>query len=229
MKIVRKEDYESLMKMAKEAEWYETPQWSSDRILDVELCTPLVVDPCAGRGVLGHSARNAGYRTLEYDINGWPDPIEGSQVDIGVDFTKRLGHEIIKEDIEDTGLNQFTVFMNPPFSLTTDFIQTAFGLGARKVIMFQRLAFLESGTRRKFFEKYPPARIWLCGDRAVSWRGDIPAEDMLVEYFDDDGQLKTETVKGRKGRSTPTPHAWFVWEKSHRGLEAIHHLYKDDV
>jgi len=224
VKIVRKEEHDALMKRAKEAEWYETPDWAAERILDVELCTPLIIDPCAGRGVLGRAARSKGYRVREFDLNVWPDTPKDAFILAPMDF---LGGKMRKE-IEETVDTEFTVFMNPPFSKTVEFIETSFAIGARKVIMFQRLAFLESATRRDFFDRLPPARIWLCGDRAVSWRGDIPDEDVTAQWEDENGVEKEDVIKGRKGRSTPTPHAWFVWEKSHRGLMATHHLYKEE-
>ncbi|MBV6635508.1 MAG: hypothetical protein KI788_06360 [Mameliella sp.] len=209
------EKHAELTARAKEAEWYESPDWAAERILDVELMTPAVVDPCAGRGVLGAAARGHGYRVHEFDLNDWPGRPESVQPD--VDF---LGLSARREVLGPIEGGEFTVFMNPPFSLTIEFIRRSLDFGARKIVMFQRLAFLESATRRGFFNKLPPARVWICGDRAVSWRGDIPEEDIR----DADGQV---ICKGRAGRSTPTPHAWFIWERGHRGNMSMHHLYKE--
>lgn len=199
----------------KEAEFFETPEWAADRILDVELLSPKVIDPCAGRGVLGGALHRAGYNdVLELDLNQWPG--QPCTVKPGINWlTDTQLHEDIVSDWKDA-----TVFMNPPFSLTCEFVEKSFDLGARKVVMFQRLSFLESAVRRNFFVKRPPARIWLCGDRAICWRGDVPAEDCL----DEDGKI----IKGKKGRSSPTAHAWFVWERDHRGVMSMHHLYKED-
>jgi len=198
----------------KKAEFFETPTWVADRILDVEVMTSKVIDPCAGRGILGGAAHRAGYnQILEADLNKWPG--QNHTIRPNINWLKNEGFaEEVRAKWSDA-----TVFMNPPFSLTCDFIDRSFELGARKIIMFQRLSFLESTTRREFFQRRPPARIWLCGDRATCFRGDMPEEDM----WDEEGNL----VKGKKGRSSPTAHAWFVWERDHRGTMSFHHLYKE--
>lgn len=194
----------------KDAEFFETPDWVVERILDVELMTPVIVDPCAGRGVLGRAARARGYRTVETDLNDWPG--QPDSVLRPMDFLKLSRAGLV-------GNGEFSVLMNPPFSLAVEFVQHSLELGARKVVMFQRLAFLESSRRREFFEELPPARIWLCGDRATCWRGDIPEEDVV----DAAGEV---LFKGKKGRSAPTPHAFYVWEAGHVGSMNLHHLYR---
>jgi|TARA_Y100000310_G_scaffold340907_1_gene438263 hypothetical protein len=100
-----------------------------------------------------------------------------------------------------------TVFMNPPFSLATEFVLRALNRQARKVVCFQRFAWWESQKRREFWAKHPPNRVYICGDRAHCWRIDIPPEE-------------------RKS-STPTAHAWFVWERGHPPGTQLGHIYKD--
>ena len=202
----------------KEAEFFETPEWAARRILDFELLTDRVFDPCAGRGVLGKALQDANYLVHEADLNAWPGAHNGilSGHDFLADWeeiAENWGHLIDDPD-------GFSVVMNPPFSKAVEFVTRALEMGARKVMMFQRLAFLESHARSEFFKELPPARIWLCGDRATCWRGDMPDEDIL----DADGEV---LMKGKKGRSSPTPHAWFVWERGHNGIMAQHHLYKE--
>jgi predicted RNA methylase len=202
---------------AKGAEFYETPTWAVERILDQELMTLCVVDPCAGRGVLGAAARKKGHIVHEYDLNAWPDPLPDHRIQAPFDYLAPLG-DVGRTVRGALGGGEFTVLMNPPFSLTIDFIDRSFRLGARKIVMFQRLAFLESAARRGFFERMMPARVWVCGDRATCWRGDIPEETVIENG---------EEIAGRKGRSASTPHAWFIWERGHRGAGTLQHLYKD--
>lgn len=198
----------------KDAEFFETPVWVAEAILDVEIMTTNVIDPCAGRGVLGTAAYKKGYdKVLELDLNKWPG--QPASVIPNINWLK---NQMMMDNILENW-KEPTVFMNPPFSKACEFVNRSFEMGARKILMFQRLSFLESATRRGFFEDQPPARIWLCGDRAACFRGDMPEEDMIGE----DGKL----IKGKKGRSSPTAHAWFVWERGHRGTMNIHHLYKE--
>jgi len=203
---------------AKQAEFYETPGWAVERILDMELMPRKVIDPCAGRGVLGKAARSRGYEVHEYDLNAWPGQDAGSAIIAGVDYLDPIPR--LLGVMQDAGKGEFAILMNPPFGKTVEFVERSMRLGARKIVMFQRLAFLESAGRRGFFERSMPSRVWICGDRATCWRGDIPPEDVL----DENGDI---VAKGRKGRSAPTPHAWFVWERGHRGAGALHHLYKE--
>lgn len=214
------EENKKLAALAKKAEWYETPVWAAERVLDVELLTPLVVDPCAGRGVLGNALIAKGYdpqNIIETDLNEWPG--QESRVIAPIDFLGAGYHQRILPMIAGER-RDFSVMMNPPFSHATEFVERSLAMGARKILMFQRFSFLESSARRDFWDKYPPARIWLCGDRANCWRGDVPDEDIL----DEGGEIIT---KGKKGRSTPTAHAWFVWERDQPGSMTVCRLYKE--
>lgn len=205
----------------KQFEFYETPKWAAERILDVELLTDSVLDPCAGRGVLGDALIAKGYdrkMIAEIDLNAWPD--QAPRVATPIDFLDEQIRDELHPLCHDWAGKDFSVIMNPPFSKACEFVSQALELGARKVLMFQRFSFLESTARRGFFDELPPARIWLCGERAHCWRGDMPEEDIL----DENGEL---IVKGKKGRSSPTAHAWFVWERGHTGASQVQRLYKE--
>lgn len=203
----------------KEAEFYETPSWAAERILDFEIMPQRVIDPCAGRAVLGNALIAKGYyprNIAEIDLNRWPG--QPDRVAAPINFLDPNIRDELQPLCAGWAGKDFGVMMNPPFSLTCEFVHQCFELGARKILMFQRFNFLESGVRAEFFRDLPPARIWLCGDRATSWRGDMPEEDII----DEDGTI----TKGRKGRSSPTAHCWMTWERGHRGNMAIHHIYK---
>ena len=140
---------------------------------------------------------------------------------------RKAGYSVFANDLVDWGFprdgalnflcasnNNFpirgnTVFKNPPFSYACDFVDKAKELGARKIICFQRYAWYESDERRRWWEADEPARIWLCGDRAVCWRFDIPPED--------------------RKNGAPTPHAFFVWERGHKGPPITRKIWKDMV
>ena len=124
-----------------EAEMHETPDWAADSILDVEILTPVVIDPCCGRGVLSLAAQRRGYQVDAFDLHDW------GFGRTGIDF---LGWS-------EPPAGDFTIFMNPPFSLAVDFVRHAQALGARKIVCFQRFA-----------------RVHACRSRATCWRLDIP-------------------------------------------------------
>ena len=184
-----------IKELATKLEAYETEQWPIDAILDVELMTKKVIDPCCGFGVLGQAAEQKGYWVKFIDIHPWLD-------ETNIIIKDFLTH------FED--LNETTVFMNPPFSLACEFVDHARMMGARKIICFQRYAWREGALdgqskRGTWWEKNPPARIWLCGDRAQCLRFDL---------------------RGQNIPKPPTAHAWFVWERGHRGAEITRGLYK---
>ena len=182
--------------LAKAAEAYETPRWAVEAILQVELLTHTVVDPCAGRGVMGVVAAELGYEVMERDKYDWraPGVLQGDFLEWG-----RAGDE--------KAISGNTVLMNPPFSLAQQFVERCFELGARKIVCFQRFAWWESAGRRDFWEKHPPNRVYICGNRASCWRFDIPED--------------------QRKSGTTTAHAWFVWERGHPPGTVLGHIYKE--
>ena len=185
----------TLTEKAKAAEFYETPPWAVEAVLRVELLTRRVWDPCCGRGVLSKAAEAAGYSVTATDLHAWG---------YGV-----AGYNFLESDLP-VGFGpwrDFSILMNPPFSLAVNFVNRALELGARKIVCFQRLSWWESQARRNFWRSRPPARVYVCGDRATCWRGDIPEAE-------------------RAGRSVPTAHAWFVWERGQPPGTTLGHIWR---
>lgn len=104
--------------------------------------------------------------------------------------------------------------MNPPFKLATQFVDRALEMGARKIVCFQKFAWWEGSRDRgkkrgQWWAANPPNRIYVCGERATCWRIDFsPAE------------------RAARKTSTPTAHAWFVWERGHPQGTVTGHVYK---
>lgn len=172
--------------LCRELEHWETPHWAAREILKHEILTRRVLDPNCGSGILADAARAAGYDVLANDIFDWG----------------YRGDQFLLDFLSDEALHHLggivrgnTVFMNPPFKFATEFVEQAMKMGARKIIVYQRWAWLESETRRDFFANHPPTRSYLCGHRATSWRHDIP--------------------KHKRRSGTPTAHGFFVWENGH--------------
>lgn len=188
-----------LVELCKKLEAFETPRWAIESILDVELTTGRIVDPCSGLGAIGNVCRERGWRIEAMDVENWeehfPDRLPLVPSKIGSFFDYR------------SDLCNATVIMNPPFSMACEFVDYARQWNARKIICFQRQAWRESTGRRKWWENNPPARVWVCGARAPCWRFDL---------------LGTE--KAEKS-SSPTSYAWYVWERGHKGAEVTSAIY----
>jgi predicted RNA methylase len=191
---------ESLTDLCKRLEHFETPEWAARAILNREILTHYVMDPCFGAGELASLVEELGHETFTVDIHQW-----------GARELDYLGDFLDMDQLQppSTFDGDFTVFMNPPFSLATQFVEKAFQLGARKIVCFQRFAWWESQKRKEFWQKYPPSRVYICGERADCWRHDIPQD--------------------QRGSSSPTAHAWFIWEQGHPPGTILGHIYKEDA
>lgn len=193
----------TLEQICAEREAWETPAWVAREILRVEILTPLVLDPCTGLGSLALAARAAGYTVVTNDIEDWTRHFTHAiQPDATVDF---LTTDILA-GIPHRG--EFTVFMNPPFTKAVEFVERAFEIGARKIICFQRHAWREAVERREFWERRPPARIWLCGSRATCWLFHIPDDE--------------------RGSGTPVANSVYTWERGHTGASVMGAIYNPD-
>lgn len=199
----------SLEQTCRELEHFETEEWAAAAILNKEILTNFVLDPCCGGGVLSRAAKQQGYSVLSNDIHNW-----------GYEDQHMI--ENFLEMHED--LRKYTVFVNPPFSLACQFVDHALRLGARKVVCFQRYSWYEGsfkkGAKRGlWWKKNPPNRIYVCGDRASCWRFDLPKDDQGNRY---------NPHTGKKLSNTPTTHAWFIWEQGQPLGTLTGHIYKED-
>jgi len=183
--------YVGLSRKARELEFYETAEWAAAEILQHEILTPTVIDPCAGSGILADAAREHDCTLFEFDIYPWIDRYQLRNFLTDPCPVIRSNPDV-------------TVFMNPPFSKSCEFVQRCFDLNVRKIICFQRLAWVESAARRKFWDDHPPNRKYICGDRATAWLGTIPHE-----------QRNVAKDRGGAGHAGPTAFGWFVWERGH--------------
>jgi hypothetical protein len=120
------------------------------------------------------------------------------------------GHRVVSTDLVDRGhgtpgrnflheteLQAPCVVTNPPFKLADDFALHALRLGAQKVALLMRLAWLEGRARHeRVFKDHPPSRVWTFSRRLTMWRADDP------NPRDSGGTMAF---------------AWFVWERGHTG------------
>lgn len=191
--------HETLTDLCKRLEAFETPQWAIEAVLDVEVTTRKILDPCAGLGAIANVCWRAGFHVDAYDVEDWGKHLPGLMTRVGA--VRQKDFLYCYDD-----LFGVTVIMNPPFSLAERFVDHARALGARKIICFQRQAWRESVGRREWWDKNPPARVWVCGARATCWRFDLLWKN-----------------GGKSG--SPTSNAWYVWERGHKGAEVTSAIY----
>lgn len=216
---------ETLSERCRRLEAFETPRWAIDAVLDVEITTPSILDPCSGLGAIGEVCRDRGLAVTEVDIEDWSKRFPAAS---------RVGEmTFFQEDFFEWrhDLTLHTVVMNPPFSMAEDFVSRAQALNARKIICFQRQGWRESGERRKWWDQNSPARVWVCGARATCWRFDL----MDCQHPDGEAACPNANRSGKRvdkdlgcqhcmGNS-PTSNAWYVWERGHKGAEVTSAIY----
>ena len=210
------DEIDPLTQLCKDLEAYETDQWAVDAILRHELMTYHVVDPCVGKGRMAQAARALGHEVHTMDIKDWSTvfPQAEKPMEVG-DFLTSAS------PFPD---NEATVFMNPPFSKACQFVDHSLDvLDAYKVICFQTFTWRSSDVRSDWWPKRPPARIWLCIDRASCFRFDVPEDCPMPEACTEKKQRKC--LKQGCMSATPTTHAFFVWERGHTGT-TINDLHK---
>lgn len=162
-------------------DWYQESPDCVDALLDVERFDGVVWDPACGGGNIPIRCRARGMAALGSDIvdRGF----EGAVVDFFA--TDHLMGSM--------------VVTNPPFVYAQRFVEHALKLGALKVAIVQRLAFLEGQERGKMFRATPPARVWVFSSRQSMPPGgmDVPAQSGSVAY------------------------CWIVWERRYFGAPEL--------
>jgi hypothetical protein len=209
-----------LKTMAKGLDAFEADPWTIPAVLDGELMTDLVIDPCCGTGLLAAEAETRGHDVLTFDVHDWSQHFDCRPPGRILNF--------LQDDVDLPAGRKFTVLVNPPFPTATKFVDRAMELGARKVICFQRWSWRGSKGRRKWWGNNPPARIWLCTERATCWRFDIPKSCIAPGTRPNKpGKKRHPDFACRKCMAgTPTDHAWFVWEQGHPGNQVICELMR---
>ena len=164
-------------------DYYDTPPPCTYALLDREIFVGKVWEPAAGSGMIVNVARSWGYNCVRSDI-----------VDRGCD-----AHMI--DFLATTELLAPNIITNPPFKLADEFALQAIKLGAEKIAIFQRLAWLEGAKRYDtFWSKHPPVRIWQFSKRQTLWRGDDPAA---------------------KRTGGTIAFAWFIFERGFKGAPSM--------
>jgi hypothetical protein len=128
---------------------YETPPGALLPLLEVERLPQCIWEPAAGKGAIVRILRERGHAVIASDIRDWGFPLHRQ-----VDFLKvplaPIGTELI--------------LTNPPFHLATEFAEHALELSPR-VILFARLAFLESERRSGILQGRGLERVYVFTNR----------------------------------------------------------------
>ena len=154
-----------------ENDFYPTPREGSVGLLQREVFTKDVWEPACGNGAMSKVLQEWGHRVYNTDIE---PRMDGAGK---IDFLKC---QVLMAPC---------IVTNPPFILAQEFAQHALDLGAEKVALLCKLAFLETQERGDWLEKSPLRFVWVFKKRLSLYR---------------------EGVKLKNGGMIAF--AWFIWE-----------------
>jgi hypothetical protein len=166
---------------------YETPDVATKALLRVERIPHKVWEPASGRGAIVRVLRAAGHEVYTSDIVERDFPL-----DMVSDF---LTMTAVPEGCE-------AILTNPPFQWAEEFVAHALKLSPL-VIMFLRLAFLESERRCEILENCGLARVHV-------FRKRLP-------------MMHRAEWAGRKANSGMA-FSWMIWKRAHREAPTIHRI-----
>ncbi len=163
-------------------DFYPTPEPATRSLLATEKFGPKIWEPACGDGAISRVFEAAGHEVVSTDLmdRGYGE----SRIDFLME-RRLLAPQIVT---------------NPPFKMAEQFVRHALDLGADKVAMMLRLAWLEGSQRKALFESTPLARVLVASRRLSMSRGGV-----------DQG----------KGGGSMIAFAWFVWDRSHTGAPEL--------
>lgn len=169
-------------------DFYPTWPAATEALLAVENFGPYVWEPACGEGHMARVIAATG-RTVHLS-----DLVERGFGAGGVDF------------LAASTLRAPDIITNPPFKHAEAFLHHALDLGARKVALFLRLAFLEGvGRAERVYRQKPPSKIWIMSRRVPMHRGRIAVDG------DATGLMAFAWFVWERGRH-PEPPGWLDWQ-----------------
>lgn len=158
-------------------DFYPTPPEATEALLSVEAFTGPVWEPACGDGAISRVFEAGGHTVISSDL------VDRGFGETRIDF------------LLEQHLRACNIVTNPPFKLAVPFVRHSLRLGAVKVAMLLKIAFLEGVERGELFRQSPLARVHVFSKR-VTFRN---------------------TMRGEVNGSGMMAFAWFVWDRAHQG------------
>ena len=163
-------------------DFYATEPKALELLLDIEEFDPYVWECACGKGHLSEVLKKRGYIVKSTDL------IDRGYGEGGVDF------------LQTNEKHNGDIITNPPYKYAQQFVEHALEIipDGNRVAMFLKLTFLESNSRRKMFERYPPEIIYVSSSRLQCAKG---------------GEFEEYKQSG----GTAVAYGWFIWRKGFTG------------
>jgi len=137
-------------------DFYETPYWTTQLLLNYENLIEPILEPAVGKGKIVDVLRENNYK----DIIG---------IDINSDYTPDICEDFLKWN-KDKTFN--TIITNPPYISALEYISKSLRINKGGINIFLlRLNFLESIKRYQFWKDNMPSHIYVLSERPKFYLG----------------------------------------------------------
>ena len=162
-------------------DYYATDPKAVELLLEKEKFSINLLEPSCGEGHISKVLSEHGYNVTSSDL-----------------INRGFGNT---QDFFDYKRFNGDIITNPPYKMALDFVKHSLEIisDGNKVAMFLKIQFLESKSRRIFFDEFPPKKIYVASSRLIC---------AMNGEFD-------------KYKSSAACYAWFIWEKGYTGKPEI--------
>ena len=162
-------------------DYYATDPKAVELLLEKEKFSINLLEPSCGEGHISKVLSEHGYNVTSSDL-----------------ISRGFGNT---QDFFDYKYFNGNIITNPPYKVALDFVKHSLEIipDGNKVAMFLKIQFLESKSRRIFFDEFPPKKIYVASSRLIC---------AMNGEFD-------------KYKSSAACYAWFIWEKGYTGKPEI--------
>lgn len=185
-------------------DFYSTDPDCVNDLLELEQFGNKVLEPCCGNGNIAKVLTNAGYDVTATDL------YDHGYGTTGVDC---FDYTNIDQDI----------ITNPPYSLTTEFIEHMINelKSGRKMALFLKLQVLEGQARyQKIFSQSKLKRVYVYVNRVACYKNDERYQK------NEDGSLKLDKDGNPKKIGSAACYMWAIWEADYHGFPEIRWIAK---
>jgi hypothetical protein len=181
-------------------DFYSTDPDCVKDLLAVEKFDSKILEPCCGNGNIAKELANAGFYVTATDL------YDHGYGTIGIDC---FDYKNIDSDI----------ISNPPYSLTTEFIEHMLNelKPGHKMALFLKLQVLEGQARyQKIFSQGKLKIVYVYVNRVACYKNDERYQK------NEDGSLILDKAGNPKKIGSACAYMWAVWEADYCGFPEIH-------
>lgn len=185
-------------------DFYSTDPDCVKDLLELEQFGNKVLEPCCGNGNIAKVLTDAGYDVTATDL------YDHGYGTVGIDC---FDYTNIDQDI----------ITNPPYSLTTEFIEHMINelQSGHKMALFLKLQVLEGQARyQKIFSQGKLKRVYVYVNRVACYKNDERYQK------NEDGSLKLDKDGNPKKIGSAACYMWAIWEADYHGFPEVRWIAK---